>query len=368
MQGLPVQVDKECIAPAMSLRRAGKWLLESGIQEPSGGVARYRLNAENRNLPISTEITGYAVSALSYLAQQTGDDRYLDAARRAADFLLDHAWNAGLETFPFECSPGSPSYFFDCGIIIRGLLAVHRLTGDGRYVDISVRAGRSMARDFLTSRAIHPIVSLPDRQPWPYEKRWSREPGCFLLKSALAWLNLARATGDAPFEGWWQEALTQSLATWDSFLPGTPERLKVMDRLHAHCYFLEALLAVTDRSECADALRRGIAKTSVYLRDIAPDFARSDVYAQLLRVRLHADALGCEPLDVAAAREEAAAVSSFQYDSADPHLDGGYVFGRRGADWLPFANPVSTSFCLQALEQWRQYEAGTFQAKLDALI
>jgi hypothetical protein len=368
MQGLPVQVDKECTAPAMPLRRAGKWFLQSGIQEPSGGVARYRLNAENRNLPISTEITGYAVSAFTYLAQVTSDDAYSRAARRAADFLIDQAWNKQLETFPFECAPGAPAYFFDCGIIIRGLLAVHRLTGDARYLDVAARAGRSMARDFLTPTAIHPIISVPDRQPWPYEKRWSREPGCFLLKSALAWLNLFRATGERLFETWWEQALQQSLASWDSFLPGTGERLKIMDRLHAHCYFLEALLAVPHRPECAETLRLGIARTSTYLRDIAPDFARSDVYAQLLRVRLHADALGCEPLDRSSAREEAAAIASFQYDSGDPHLDGGYAFGRRGTDWLPFVNPVSTSFCLQALEQWRQYEAGQFEANLDALI
>lgn len=352
----------------MPLRWAGRWLLESGIQEPSGGVARYRLNAEARNLPISTEITGYAASALAYLAVTTGDPSYTQAARRAADFLVGQAWNEDLETFPFECAPGSPAYFFDCGIIIRGLLAVHRLTGHARYLEVAARAGRSMARDFLTPAAIHPVISLPDRRPLPYEKRWSREPGCFLLKSALAWLNLARATRDPRFEAWWELALAQALASWDSFLPGTQERLQVMDRLHAHCYFLEALLAAPQRPGCAQALRLGIAKTSSYLRDIAPSFARSDVFAQLLRVRLHADALGCEPLDLKAAREEAAAIASFQYGNGDPHLDGGYAFGRRGADWLPFANPVSTSFCLQALEQWRQYEAGQFEANLDALI
>jgi hypothetical protein len=44
--------------------RALRWFQESGIQEASGGVARYHLLAEGRNLPLSTEITGYAVSAL----------------------------------------------------------------------------------------------------------------------------------------------------------------------------------------------------------------------------------------------------------------------------------------------------------------
>jgi len=68
------------------LARAGEWFLHSGIQEPGGGVARYHRTDLDRNLPVSTEITGYAVSALIYLHRLSQDDRYLDAARRAASF------------------------------------------------------------------------------------------------------------------------------------------------------------------------------------------------------------------------------------------------------------------------------------------
>jgi hypothetical protein len=362
-----VPIDKLPL-PASALLRAGEWLLRSGIQEPSGGVARYYLVAESRNLPVSTEITGYAASAFAYLARLTGDERYHVAALRTADFLILQAWNPQLETFPFELSPGSPSYFFDCGIIIRGLLAVARLTRQPQYVEIASVAGLSMARDFLTPTAIHPVVALPSLAPLPYENRWSRQPGCFQLKSALAWLKLARITGDTRYEQWWEQALAQALASWDSFIPGTAERLAVMDRLHAHCYFLEALLAVPARAECARVLAAGIAKTASYLRELAPEFVRSDVYAQLLRVRLFADAYGVLPLDAAAAADEAAAVASFQYRSADTRLDGGFAFGRRGAELLPFANPVSTVFCLQALEMWREHQARRFEPDLDSLI
>ena len=61
----------------------------------------------------------------------TGDEAYLARARKTARFLVD-AWDERLRTFPFEHpSPRRerPScYFFDCGIIIRGLLAVWRET------------------------------------------------------------------------------------------------------------------------------------------------------------------------------------------------------------------------------------------------
>ena len=66
------------------LDRTGAWLLHSGIQEPSGGVARYYLADARENRAVSTEITGYAVSTFTYLHALTGDGRYLDAAVRGA--------------------------------------------------------------------------------------------------------------------------------------------------------------------------------------------------------------------------------------------------------------------------------------------
>ena len=58
------------------------------------------------------------------------------------------------------------------------------------------------------------------------------------------------------------------------------------------------------------------------------------------------------PLDLAAASEEAEALAGFQARSDDPRIDGGYYFGRLGGAWLPYANPVSTAFALQAMELW----------------
>ena len=64
-----------------------------------------------------------------------------------------------------------------------------------------------------------------------------------------------------------------------------------------------------------------------YLREISPVFARSDVYAQLLRVRLWVS--GTLPLDSVAAKQEAEVLETFQMRSDDPRIDGGFAFGRR---------------------------------------
>lgn len=344
-----------------SLARAGRWFLHSGIQEPSGGVARFYQADIGRNKPVSTEITGYAASALVFFYDVTGVEAYLEAACRMAWFLCDHAWDKPLATFPFEHpSPSESSahqaYFFDCGIIIRGLFAVWKATREERLLDTALQASRGMIADFHSGADYHPILELPAKRPLARSDHWSRAPGCYQAKAALAWWEVAEATGDTALRAAYLEMLDAGLKSHGGFLPGTCDRLRVMDRLHACSYFLEALSPVLDRADCAEAYRYGLREIAAYLREIAPQFARSDVYAQLLRARVYgAKAI---PVDTEAAREEAAALAGFQVESDDPRVDGAFLFGRRDGVLVPHANPVSTAFAVQALEVWRGFEAG----------
>lgn len=312
-------------------------------------MARYHRTDTGRNLPVSTEITGYALSALVYLHGISGDARYFDAAGRAARFLTHCAWDRTARVMPFEIAPAEYAYFFDCGIIVRGLVAWWEAAREQEALDVAVATGEFMLRDFSTPRdGFHPILRLPSRAPLERDRmRWSRTTGCYQLKSAMGWWDLFEATGDARFRDPYERVLEESLATYRDFIPGHSERAKVMDRLHAFCYFLEGLLprAATD-ARCAAALGEGIATAAHHLRDLAGEFARSDVFAQLLRARLYAAGCGAVPLDRAAAEWEASQLAGFQRD------DGGYWFGRKAGEWLPFSNPVSTAFAAQALECW----------------
>ncbi len=343
-----------------TLHAAGAWFLRSGIQEPAGGVARYYRADLGRNCAVSTEITGYAVSALVYLHSLSGEEIYLERAVAGAEFLSSTAWDRRLQAIPFELDPPAYTYFFDCGIIVRGLLAAWRAAGRQEFLDAAAEIGRQMMRDFVSPEGeCHPILSLPEKQPEPRDAmRWSRSPGCYQLKSAMAWWDLAEATRDDAFRGSYQRVLESGLRTADRFLPGHPERRMVMDRLHAFCYFLEGLLPAASERRCATALCTGIQRVSEYLRGIAPEFARSDVYAQLLRIRLYADSVGAVPLDRQAAAEEAERLIEFQAVGGDARTAGGFYFGRRAGEWVPHINPVSTAFGLQALALWEEARSG----------
>lgn len=164
--------------------------------------------------------------------------------------------------------------------------------------------------------------------------------------------------------------LAYSLATHESFLTAEPNREKLMDRLHAYCYFLEGLLAAAERGKVRAALASGLARAAALHREIAPVFERSDVPAQLLRVRLIAHHLGAVALDQKAACEEASRAALFQAagDHPDLRLRGGFFFGSKGGELLSFSNPVSTAFGMQALELWRQHQEGRWSFDLRQLI
>jgi hypothetical protein len=354
------------------LSRTGEWFLHSGIQQPDGGVARYYLVDARRNLPASTEITGYTVSTFVYLHSVTHDARYLERALAGARFLT-RAWDRASGTMPFEIAPAAFTYFFDCGIVVRGLLAVWRASGEQGFLDAAVATGESMARDFAGPAGdFHPILALPSKAPLPRDPfRWSRTAACYQLKAAMAWWDLFEATGDTRFIEPYERVLDSSLRSYADFLPGHAERPKVMDRLHAFCYFLEGLLPRAGETRCAAALRDGIGRAACHLRDIAPECERSDVYAQLLRVRLYADWLGVLPLDRPAAESEATRLAAFQVADGDLRgtpMNGGYWFGRKNAELLPFINPVSAAFATQALELWETSRTGGAQAHRHLLI
>lgn len=333
-------------------------------------MARYRRTDTGQNLAVSNEITGYAVSTFFYLHQRTGESAHLDRGLAAARFLADRAWDPRLQTFPFEyVAPGNGfAYFFDCGIIVRGLLAAWRATREPRFLEIATACGRSMARDFAAGQCFHPILRLPEKKPVACDHRWSRASGCYQLKSAMCWFDLHEISGEPGFLASYRQLLDYSLRTHDSFLPGDADPSRVMDRLHAYSYFLEGLLPVATEVACAAALAVGIPRLAGFLREIAPTFVRSDVYAQLLRVRLFADQAGVVPLDRDAARFEAECLAQFQSADPDPQLAGGFWFGRQAEEILPFINPVSAGFGLQALSMWSQYEAGGPPLDRHALI
>lgn len=343
-------------ARRQSASRTGEWFLKSGIQASDGGVARYYLSGPDRYAPFSTEITAYCASVLIALYKESADTRYRDAALRAAGYLVK-AWDAQCCAMPFECSSenGRYSYFFDNGIIVRGLLAVWRESQIPEILSTAINCATSMAHDFIDGEHYAPVLQLPCKSPLNFQPaRWSWTPGCYQLKAALAWYEIWRVTKQQRYLELYRELLNLSLASHATFLPGCDAVLPVMDRLHAYAYFLEGLLPAIEERRCANAIAEGIARVADFVTKVSPLFIRSDVIAQLLRVRLLAHQYGAVPLDEKAAQQEVSILKGFRCDDPSPRLNGGFWFGRKNGALLPFMNPVSTAFSHQALAMWKE--------------
>ncbi len=220
---------------------------------------------------------------------------------------------------------------------------------------------------FRATMSFTPSFPCPRRSRVPYELRWSRSPGCYQLKSALAWREVEDDGGTKLFES----VLAHSLATHESFLTAEPDRERQMDRLHAYCYFLEGLLPAVERVEVRDTLASGLARAAALYRVISPVFERSDVAAQLLRVRLiahHLDAVACWMSVQRARKLRAPRLFKPWLITRTSASAAASSSARRTAALLPFSNPVSTAFCLQALDLWRQHREGRWSFDLQQLI
>jgi hypothetical protein len=371
--GLPAKWSEPVAEESIwnAVKQAELWFLESGIQADSGGVARHYRTDTREAAPVSSEITGYFVAALFMLHNLTGSEASFAAALRAADYLANQACDGAGQILAFEQSAAGRelAFFFDCGIAASALFKAWRRRGNAGHRRAALRIGASMLRDFGGNPGgFHPMVGRSTKQPLAYQNWWSKSPGCYQLKAASVWLDLSEEAGAATFRAAYEKTLEYALQDGEVFLNTNDPPGDTMDRLHAFGYFLEGALPVIDRRQAADALVAGIERMSSSLRQIAPVFARSDVYAQLLRLRLIGNARGVVQLNQVAAAEEVGAIREFQLESDDPRECGGFSFGRRAGRLMPFMSPVSTAFCVQALAMWGQHQLGLMESDWRSII
>jgi len=350
-----------------------RWLITSGIQNESGGVARYYLSDGRCYRNTSTVNTGYFVSAL-LKTNENGEKELLDHAMKAGRFLVEQAFDPNLELFRTEVGDGESlareARFFDCCIAARALLHLWQATSDPVFLDHAERCGVALrTRMSRVDGSFFPLLDLKSGEPSTGTDSWSVEAEVYQLKSSLTFLELSEATGNREFDTSTQLMLNWCLKTHEGFVRGDDDPENIMDRLHAYCYFLEGLLPVaTDVMKAGHALQHGVLDVENLMREVTANYQRCDVVAQLLRLRLYADRTGIMELDFAQAEKESQLLEQFQHQSTDPKIDGGFAFARRNGELTPHVNPGATAVAIQALAMWEQAEDGAFREPWQALI
>lgn len=128
------------------LSAAMNWLCAAQDAVMGGGVSAYYDLARQRWAPAYPETTGYIIPTFLDYAGRSGDECFRARALRMADWLL----TLQLENGAFPIGPLWPHWprsplVFDTGQIIHGLVRAHAETGDRRYLQAARRAGDWLA-------------------------------------------------------------------------------------------------------------------------------------------------------------------------------------------------------------------------------
>jgi folate-dependent phosphoribosylglycinamide formyltransferase PurN len=178
--------DERCLDAA---RRAGDWLLS--LQDGDGAFRRHLYHG------IVTTYGAHASCWLAELGQHLGDARYLDAARRHVEWVLSHqdaatAW-IDLCGFTEEHHRARQSVTHTIAYTLWGVLATAQIVGDSRAIAAVTQAALGIARR----------VELSGYLPGVLDHRWRATASFSCLTGnvqlALIWFALFERTGDSRF-------------------------------------------------------------------------------------------------------------------------------------------------------------------------
>jgi len=130
-----------------ALDKAASWLMAAQKANDDGGMGSYHLvNKWSSSYP---ETTGYIIPTLIEYGEKNSQPEAIDYALEAAGFLVriqkeSGGWQGG------RVNENKPEIVFNTGQVMRGMLAAHNNTGDQKYLDAAVKAGRWL------SEIIHP--------------------------------------------------------------------------------------------------------------------------------------------------------------------------------------------------------------------
>jgi hypothetical protein len=128
--------------PRQALRDAVGYLLRAQEQGTDAGMGSYHLtHGWGASYP---ETTGYAIPTLLRAGRHLPWAAPEEAAVRAGEWLMgiqrvDGGWPGG------RVGEGRPGIVFNTAQVVRGMLALHAHTGEDRFLDAALRAGRWIA-------------------------------------------------------------------------------------------------------------------------------------------------------------------------------------------------------------------------------
>jgi hypothetical protein len=233
---------------------ASRWLKDSGIQSPQGGLYSWYDLKDKTYSFIYSEITGYAITTLLFLEKIYKERIYLDKAKRAARWIIKEAMlpcgairtrlykedELADEAYSF-C--GENVFSFDLGMVLYGMINLYKRTKDNIFFDTS----KKMA-DFLLSQmhkddgSFSPLYNAKTKRHIESFDKWSNQSGAFHAKVSLGLIDVFEVTKEKKYRDAAARVCEYALSFQQEDGRFITDRAKKTTNLHPHSYTAEGLL------------------------------------------------------------------------------------------------------------------------------
>jgi hypothetical protein len=250
-----------------------KWLLHSGIRIKNGpdrGAMYGWKNLNSGTYPfIYNEIVGYSITAFSWIYSELGEEAALSAAKDASYWIMKNLEHYGyllpagrkeIDTFNEKGDLANLIYAFDNGMIVTGLLNLHKLTADLELLNSAEAIAQAVIKRFYVRSN---MVAVLDRNFKPIssskeEVKWSMVSGSYHCKLALGLLDLSDLTDNNLYR-----KVSHSICDSLGCLQTTEGRFitnprKGVTYLHPHLYTCEGLIYSGMKDHNEDYYRKGL--------------------------------------------------------------------------------------------------------------
>ena len=370
-----------------TIELAKSWLLYSGIQNESdnpkidGGFNSW-YDPKKKIYPyIYSEITGYALTILSYLYHLQPEEILLKRSKKAASWLMNQAahqsgavktryyFGKTQDKADFSKQVGT-LYTFDTGVVLFGICHLYQITKEKKYLDYAQKLTSFLLSMRKPGGSFYAFFDPKKKKKVDVPDKWSTQSGAFHAKLALGLLALFGLTKDKTYK----EA-AEGICDWALSLQKSDGRFVTFKdtsdtHLHPHCYAAEGLYyagkflgkdnylqAAKKAAEWAlsGQMKNGGIPSMFYQKSGWGRWERTDELAQVLRIGVLSNGATKEKLSKLVKR-----ILTFQSKSKDKHLNGGMKYGYEEGKKLSHVNPHCTVFTLQALLFYQDYLSGSF--------
>ncbi len=353
---------------------ARNWLMESGIQNIEdngsglGGINSW-YDLDNKEYPhVYPEATGYAITAYIYLNRLKKSDALLDKARLAAEWLINYDMENGAvktkDSYSEQRVKNSLTYAFDNGMVICGLINLHKETREEKYLNAAEKIaefviGKMQKQD----GSLYAVYDSQKDELIDSEEKWSTQSGSYHAKLAIGLLKLYDATKNEKYKESTEDLCKNAMAQQK----GDGRFISYKDtgatHIHPHSYSAEGLIysgvrlnrpEFIDSAERAtkwvlDNLREDGGINAVYNNSRFEDCERTDTLAQTLRLGAILKTLNRMDEPYLKKMEKLKdRLLSFQY--MKPGQKGGFLYAEQDGEKIMHINSWCTMFAMQALD------------------